>query len=96
MERIRIYAPDGEVGPAAVQRAASPELLRGLRLAVLDNGKPNADVLLGQLAQRLAERTGARYAGLRRKPGGAALPAEAELLAELAREADVVLTGSAD
>jgi hypothetical protein len=96
MERIRIYAPDGDVGREARERARSPELLRGLRLAALDNGKPNADVLLEQLGQRLAERTGARYAGLHRKPGGAALPCEPALLAQLARDADLVLTGSAD
>ena len=37
-----IYRPDGEIGQAQATLAPSPSSLTGLRIAVLDNGKPNA------------------------------------------------------
>ena len=92
---IRILAPDGAVGRAPLALARSPELLSGLRLAVLDNGKPGAALLLGRVAERLASRAGAVFTGVRRK-GSAATPCEENLLAEISLHADLVLTGSAD
>jgi len=52
-----IYAPDGEVGPAPVTLAPSPSVLTGVRIGVLDNGKPNAGLLLARVAKQLAART---------------------------------------
>jgi hypothetical protein len=77
------------VKPLARRRSS----LAGLRIGVLDNSKPNADVLLGRVAERLAER--ARGATIRRwqKPG-ASHPAL--MLEEIAGAVDVVLTASAD
>jgi hypothetical protein len=95
MTTLRIYAPDGSVGADAAPMAASLDVLTGCRIAVLDNGKPGADVLMLHLAGRLAERTGAVLAGLQRK-GSAATPCEDTLLAELTQAADLVLTGTAD
>ena len=95
MTTLRIYAPDGSVGADATPLAASPDVLAGCRIAVLDNGKPGADVLISHLAGRLAERTGANLVGVHRK-GSAATPCEDTLLAELTEAADLVLTGSAD
>lgn len=95
MTAIRIYAPDGPVGGAPLELAGAPASLAGQRILVLDNGKPGAELLLGRTAEQLARRTGARFAGLRRK-GSAATPCEPALLEELAREADVILTGTAD
>jgi hypothetical protein len=92
---VRIHSPEGAVGSPAIAPAPGPELLAGRRLAVLDNGKPGAALLLGRAAERLAARTGAIFAGLRRK-GSAATPCEEELLRELAGEAELVLTGTAD
>ena len=80
---------------AAAALAPSPDVLAGLRIAVLDNGKPGADRLLGRMAQRLAERTGAKLMPMRRK-GSAATPCEDALLSELTGGADLVLTGTAD
>jgi hypothetical protein len=67
--------------------------LAALTIGVLDNGKPNAGALLHRVAELLAARTGA--AGVRgwSKPS-AARPAE--ILDAIAKDADVVLTGSAD
>jgi hypothetical protein len=47
------------------------------------------------VAERLAERTGAVFTGVRRK-GSAATPCEEDLLRELSRDAELVLTGTAD
>jgi hypothetical protein len=70
-----------------------PASLRGLRIGVLDNSKPNADVLLGRLAELLVERHGAGSITTWRKPG-ASRPAV--MIDEIARSADLVLTGSGD
>ena len=90
---MRIYAPEGAVGPSAAHLAPSEPVLAGKRIGILDNSKPNAGLLLGRVAERLAARTGARLEVVERK--NAALPASDDLLARLA-EAEVVLTGSAD
>jgi hypothetical protein len=70
-----------------------PASLRGRRIGVLDNSKPNADVLLGRLAELLVERHGARSITRWRKPGSSR---PAAMIDEVARGSDVVLTGSGD
>jgi hypothetical protein len=78
-----------EVKPLARRRAT----LAGCRIGVLDNSKPNADVLLGRVAELLAARVGAAEIRRWRKPGSSRA---ATNLDELAGAADVFLTGSAD
>ena len=73
--------------------APRPSSLRGRRIGVLDNSKPNADALLGRLAELLVERHGAASIVKWRKPG-ASRPAT--MIDEIARSADLVLTGSGD
>jgi len=63
------------------------------RVAVLDNSKPNADVLLGRVAELLVERAAAASIRTWRKPGASHPAANHD---EIAAVADVVLTGSAD
>ena len=92
---IRIFSPEGSVGRPTRRLASSPDVLVGRRLAVLDNGKPGAELLLRRAAERLAARTGATFVGVRRKRT-AATPCEEELLAGLEDAADLVLTGTAD
>lgn len=92
---VRILSPEGAVGAAAAPRAASPDVLAGRRLAVLDNAKPGAARLLSRAAEQLASRAGVAFVGVRRK-GTAATPCEDELLEALAQEAELVLTGTAD
>jgi hypothetical protein len=91
---VRILSPEGDVATARHALAPGPTVLAGARLAVLDNGKPNARLLLTTVAERLAARTGAEVALVVAK-ATAATPAEPEILQEL-RAADLVLTGSAD
>lgn len=90
---MEMVSPLGPVARQAGALAPRPRDLRGCRVAVLDNSKPNAGVLLQRVADLLAERAGARPAGHWRKPGSAR---PADDLDAIAAAADVVLTGSAD
>ena len=91
---MRIVSPEGRVHvPRAPLAAAVPDLA-GKRIAVLDNGKPNAALLMSEIARRIAARTEAEVAFVIAK-GTAATPAEPEIHQPLAA-ADLVLTGSAD
>ena len=96
MPQISIYSPEGLADPVAddtpINRIAP---LAGRRIVVLDNGKAGADTLLGRMAEGLAARTRGEFKGIRRK-GSAATPCEPDLLASLAAEADLILTGTAD
>lgn len=91
---MRIYTPAGEIGPEPVHLAPSPSVLAGRRIGILDNTKPNAGVLLGRMADRLAERTGATVARIETK--NAALAAPDDVMSRLLEEVELVLTGSAD
>jgi len=95
---ISVYAPDGEVGPEPATLAAGPSVLTGLRIGVLDNGKPNAGLLLTRVGEQLAARTGAVLALVTEKGPGAnaATPCTDAVFERLRAECDVVLTGSAD
>ena len=94
----KIYAPDGALGRPPVALAASRPVLGGLRIGVLDNGKPNARLLMARVGEQLAARTGATLALVTDKgPGGnAATPCTPAVIERLAKEVDLVLTGSAD
>ncbi len=92
---MKIESPEGRVGQRGAALAPSPELLSTRRLAVLDNGKPGAALLMTQMAERLAERTGVEFVGVHRKRT-AATPCDDALLEAIAAEADLVLTGTAD
>ena len=73
--------------------APRPSRLSGCRVGILDNSKPNADVLLGHLAEMLVARHGAASVAQWQKPGSSR---PATNLDEIARGTDVVLTGSGD
>ena len=91
---MKIHTPVGVIGPAPVALASSPTVLAGRRIGILDNTKPNAGVLLGRLAARLVERTGAEVSRVETK--NAALAAPDDVIERLTEEVDLVLTGSAD
>lgn len=98
---VQIYLPDSEPGPEPAVTAPSPAALAGLRIAVLDNGKPNADVVMTALAESLAARTGAEVALVTKKgPHGlsanAAIPVAEDRLELVCDSADLVITGAAD
>jgi hypothetical protein len=95
---VQVYRPDGEIGPAPVGLAPARTVLTGARIGVLDNGKPNARLLLARVGEQLAARTGATLALVTDKGPGAnaATPCTDAVMARLVEECDVVLTGSAD
>ena len=98
---MQVYLPTSEPGPETARRAASPPSLTGLRIAVLDNGKPNAATVMTRAAETLAARTGAEVSLVTKKgPQGmsanAAIPVADDIFDRLLAEADVVITGAAD
>jgi hypothetical protein len=95
MPRNLVASPEGAVVARRARLAEPPGHLAGLRVAVLDNGKPNARLLLTTAAEILVERAGVRLGPVVGKHS-AAQPAEAEVLDNLRRRAEVVLTGSGD
>jgi hypothetical protein len=89
-----ILNPIPSVAPGAISPLA-PRVrdLRGKRIGVLDNSKPNAETLLGRVAELLVERAGASEIVRWRKPGASIPAADHDALAA---GADVFLTGTAD
>lgn len=95
---MKVYAPDGRIGRPPTPLAPSPPVLTALRIAVLDNGKPNARLLLTRAAEQLAARTGAAVTLVTDKGPGhnAATACSDQVLDRITKEVDLVLTGSAD
>ena len=95
---MQFYAPDGPIGTPDSPRVPARAVLTGLRIGVLDNGKPNARLVMVRAASQLADRTGARVALVTDKGPNhnAATPCSDEVLDRLTKEVDLVITGSAD
>jgi hypothetical protein len=61
VDDIEVIDPSGtEPSTARVRVMARPSALAGRRIAVLDNGKPNADYVVRQLGRHLHQRFGAQ------------------------------------
>jgi hypothetical protein len=93
---MRIHRPD--FTPRLVSERPAPRLVRGdepVRIGVLHNRKQNADVLIGRLAQNLADDLGGVVVYVDAKDH-AAIPSPPDLLDAVAMEAQVVFTGSGD
>ena len=84
--------------PTREQPAASAARKRWagrLRFGILDNGKSNADHLLGMLVEHVRENFAVSSVVWLRKPSAAA-GAQPDMLDRLAREADFVVSAMAD
>ena len=90
---MRVLSPLGSTPDAVKPLARRRPSLTGLRIGVLDNSKPNADVLLDGVAEALAARAGGASVRRWTKPGSSR---PATMIDEIAAAVDVVLTGSAD
>ena len=92
---IRLMDPGGS--GTTVERTLAPRLasLTGQRMALLTNGKHNADVLLRETAAVFAERHGCREVGFfdKRNAGN---PCRADRLEALCKEADFLITAVGD
>lgn len=91
---MQIHTPEGTVGEMPAAGAASIPVLTGKTIGLLDNRKPNADVVLGHIADRLAARMGIQV--VRRDDKNAAIPCDDQVLEGIAKEVEIVLTGTAD
>ncbi len=94
---IMLFDPTAPRG-GSVEAAVAPikrTALAGAVIGFIDNAKPNFHLLVDDLAELLVSRHGAARVIKRRKTS-ASLPAEAEVIAALAGECDVVIAGSGD
>jgi hypothetical protein len=95
MTTIEVVDPVGQVQKLAALKCNPVVPLEGRRLAILDNAKPNFQRLATLVAERLRdERSLAGIAYFRKE--NPAVGASPELLDQIAKSADLVLTGSAD
>jgi hypothetical protein len=92
---MTILVPASGADPRRAQLAPRPASLNGLRVAVLDNGKPNSDRLLKILLTDLDSAAGVKVTTWERKPAIGKL-APAAMIEDLVRTADVVITGVGD
>ncbi|GAA5049373.1 hypothetical protein HNP84_004288 [Thermocatellispora tengchongensis] len=94
--RERLLDPTGFDEKAADDTLAPrPAGLRGLTIGLLDNTKPNAEVLLTEIAGELQRRYGAGKSLMYTK-GYFGTPAEEDMLKRIAKECDLVVTAVGD
>lgn len=90
---IEIVAPTGQRRVQLTQLAARPfDSLRGRRIGLLDNNKPNADQFLEFVGAALAE----RYEGIELVAKRKMTRTAADGLADLGARCDVVINAFAD
>lgn len=92
-EKVILLDPTLEVESTRVERAPRSGEIRILGL--LDNGKPNSDILLQKVAEKLREQHPDLQVKYYRKPG-AYRPAPSALLDQVVAECDGVLVGIGD
>lgn len=94
---MKVYTPCGKIARAE-QHLAQVAPARSLRIGVLDNGKPNARLVMEHLGGRMADRLGAQVTLVTDKGVGrnAATACDPQILDRLSSEVDLVLVGSAD
>ena len=92
---LAAFDPRGRVEIERVAPAARPAALEGLRLAVLDNTKWNANRLLRKAAAQLEEHFHFAAVNYYRKESFSKIAYPA-LVAEIARDNDLVLTAIGD
>ena len=95
---MMIHSPEGELIDEVVELCSTAPLFSGGKIGVLENGKPNADLLLTKIAEGLAERIDARVSVITGKGerANAATACNPQVIGMLAEEVQLVLTGSAD
>jgi hypothetical protein len=92
---LTILSPSNDVEPNRADLAPRPASLSGLRVGILDNGKPNSDRLLELLGSNLVAAYGVDVATVLRKPAIGRL-APSSIVDELTAVSDVVVTGVGD
>ena len=96
MGKIFLIVPDAPVEDVAqLKTSRTLSASRGIRLGVLDNSKANADHLLKLIVEGVKKEYKVDSVVIKRKPASSR-PATAEMLDELAKEADLVISAMAD
>ena len=95
MARIFLVVPDAPVEDVAQLKSSRTLGNRGIRLGVLDNSKANADHLLNLIIEGVKKEFKVDSVVMKRKPASSG-PATDQVLDELAKEADVVISAMAD
>jgi hypothetical protein len=92
---MQVYDPTAPAPQATQNLRHSLSDLNGRVVGFIDNAKPNFNVLADDITVLLKARYGVK-AVIKRNKRGASMPANAEVIDELARECDLVVTGSGD
>jgi hypothetical protein len=95
MSKIMLVMPEAPAPEAAATTGRRKAAAGGLRLGVLDNSKGNADHLLRYIVEGVKAGLPVASVVMKRK-GSVSLPAAGDVLDQLAREADFVLSAMAD
>ena len=95
MSKVTLVVPEAPVPQAAATAERRKSASGGLRLGVLDNSKGNADHLLRFIVDGVKAALPVASVVMTRK-GSVSLPAPGEVLDQLTREADFVVSAMAD
>jgi hypothetical protein len=95
MAKIFLVVPDAPVEDVAELKADRKLGRDGIRLGVLDNSKGNADHLLNFIIEGMKKELKVSSVVMKRKPASSR-PATDQILDELAKEADIVVSAMAD
>ncbi|MDB5922818.1 MAG: hypothetical protein JWN13_1754 [Betaproteobacteria bacterium] len=94
-ESMLVYDPTAPSQNEPQQLRRSLEGLRGAVVGFIDNAKPNFQYLVDDVAELLTQKYGVTSI-IKRRKRGAAMPAAEDVIDELSRECDLVITGSGD
>ncbi len=95
MAKIFIVAPDAPMEEAVQLKAGRTLGSGGIRLGVLDNSKSNADHLLNLIVEGVKKEFKVDSVVIKRKPTSSRAATD-QMLDELAKEADLVISAMAD
>ena len=95
MGKIFLVAPDAPMEAVAQLKPQRSLGAGGIRLGVLDNSKGNADHLLNMIVEGVKKEFKVDTVVMRRKPTSSR-PATDQMLDELAKETDIVISAMAD
>jgi hypothetical protein len=95
MGKIFLVAPDAPIEEVAQLKSNRSLDSGGIRLGILDNSKANADHLLNLIIEGVQKEFKVSSVVMKRKPASSR-PASDQVLDELAKEADLVISAMAD
>jgi len=95
MAKIFLVVPDAPIEDVAQLKSSRTLGKSGIRLGVLDNSKANADHQLNLIIEGVKKEFKVDSVVMKRKPASSR-PATEQVLDELAKEADLVVSAMAD